>query len=257
MIKNKPEAYGISSDNLLCMVQELETFVEDIHSISVVCDNDVIFSKCIQPYTEEPMQMPHSFSKSMNSIAVGIAIDEGKLHLDDLVIDYFKEYLPEEYDKRIDQLTVRNLLTMAANSCRLSTCFRGVTDSWITHYFTYKLPHDPGTVFQYDTGASYMLSSLVTKTMHKNVLALMKERVLKPMGITDIEWLESPEGNTVEVLVIDWIRIGLLSPKGVFPNSSCYYSCYTFMTVFQINNKYFIFFIIFSLFYSFLCSLFS
>ena len=35
MIKNKPEAYGISSDNLLCMVQELETFVEDIHSISV------------------------------------------------------------------------------------------------------------------------------------------------------------------------------------------------------------------------------
>lgn len=133
----------------------------------------------------------------MNSIAVGIAIDEGKLHLDDLVIDYFKEYLPEEYDKRIDQLTVRNLLTMAANSCRLSTCFRGVTDSWITHYFTYKLPHDPGTVFQYDTGASYMLSSLVTKTMHKNVLALMKERVLKPMGITDIEWLESPEGNTV------------------------------------------------------------
>ena len=52
MIKNKPEAYGISSDNLLCMVQELETFVEDIHSISVVCDNDVIFSKCIQPYTE-------------------------------------------------------------------------------------------------------------------------------------------------------------------------------------------------------------
>lgn len=106
MIKNKPEAYGISSDNLLCMVQELETFVEDIHSISVVCDNDVIFSKCIQPYTEEPMQMLHSFSKSMNSIAVGIAIDEGKLHLDDLVIDYFKEYLPEEYDKRIDQLTV-------------------------------------------------------------------------------------------------------------------------------------------------------
>ena len=196
MIKNKPEAYGISSDNLLCMVQELETFVEDIHSISVVCDNDVIFSKCIQPYTEEPMQMLHSFSKSMNSIAVGIAIDEGKLHLDDLVIDYFKEYLPEEYDKRIDQLTVRNLLTMAANSCRLSTCFRGVTDSWITHYFTYKLPHDTGTVFQYDTGASYMLSSLVTKTMHKNVLALMKERVLKPMGITDIEWLESPEGNT-------------------------------------------------------------
>ena len=155
-------------------------------SISVVCDNDVIFSKCIQPYTEEPMQMLHSFSKSMNSIAVGIAIDEGKLHLDDLVIDYFKEYLPEEYDKRIDQLTVRNLLTMAANSCRLSTCFRGVTDSWITHYFTYKLPHDPGTVFQYDTGASYMLSSLVTKTMHKKCACTDERTCFETNGLLPI-----------------------------------------------------------------------
>ena len=197
MLKNKPEKYGISSENLLHMVHELETFVEDIHSMSVVCDNDVIFSKCISPYTEESMQMLHSFSKSLNSIAVGIAISEGKLKLDDLVVDHFREYLPEKYDKRIEQLTVRNLLTMAANSCRLSTCFRGVTSSWITHYFTYELPHDPGTAFQYDTGASYMLSSLVSKTMHKNVLALMKERVFEPMGITDVDWLESPEGNTV------------------------------------------------------------
>ena len=70
MLKNKPEKYGISSENLLHMVHELETFVEDIHSISVVCDNDVIFSKCISPYTEDSMQMLHSFSKSMNSIAV-------------------------------------------------------------------------------------------------------------------------------------------------------------------------------------------
>lgn len=197
MIKNKPEKYGISSEKLLYMVQELETFVEDVHSISVVCDEDVIFSKCVWPYDEESAQMLHSFAKSMNSLAVSFAVSEGKLNLDDLVIDHFREYLPEKYDKRLEQLTIRNLLTMAASSCRLSTCFQGVTDSWITHYFTYELPHEPGTAFQYDTGASYMLSSLVTKTMGKNVLALLKERVFGPMGITNVEWLESPEGNTV------------------------------------------------------------
>ena len=38
---------------IICYVwyRNWKTFVEDIHSISVVCDNDVIFSKCIQPYT--------------------------------------------------------------------------------------------------------------------------------------------------------------------------------------------------------------
>ena len=197
MLKNKPEKYGISSDRLLCMLHELETFVEDIHSVSVVCDEDVIFSKCIKPYYEASSQMMHSFAKSMNSLAVGFAISEGKLKLDDLVVDHFREYLPTKYDTRLERLTVRNLLTMAASSCRLSTCFYGVKDSWITHYFTYELPNDPGTAFQYDTGASYMLSSLVTKTMGKNVLALLKERVFKPMGIEDVKWLESPEGNTV------------------------------------------------------------
>ena len=63
MIKNKPEAYGISSDNLLCMVQELETFVEDIHSISVVCDNDVIFSKCIQQIGTVTISIIHQNEK--------------------------------------------------------------------------------------------------------------------------------------------------------------------------------------------------
>ena len=60
MIKNKPEAYGISSDNLLCMVQELETFVEDIHSIStktnafclgiILCNVSRSFDYLIYPY---------------------------------------------------------------------------------------------------------------------------------------------------------------------------------------------------------------
>lgn len=197
MLNKHPENYGLASERILSMVQELETFVEDIHSISVICGEDVIFTKCVEPYNETCRQMLHSFAKSINSLAVGLAVNEGKLHLDDLVADHFREYLPRTYDKRLEKLTVKNLLTMAASSCRLSTCFRGVESSWITHYFTHELPHEPGTAFQYDTGASYMLSSLVTKTMGKNVLALMKERVFGPMGITDVDWLESPEGNTV------------------------------------------------------------
>ncbi len=143
------------------------------------------------------MQMLHSIAKSLNSFAVGFAISEGKLKLDDLVIDYFREYLPEQYDKRLEKLTVRNLLTMAASSCALSTCFNSANGSWITHYFTYELPNEPGTTFLYDTGASYILSALVSKTMKQTSLEVIKERLFAPMGITDVEWLESPEGNTV------------------------------------------------------------
>lgn len=197
MLNKHPESYGISSERILAMVKELELFIEDIHSISVVCDDDVIFSKCVPPFDEACTQMMHSFSKSINSMAVGIAIADGKLNLDDLLLDHFREYLPEEYDPRLEKLSVRNMLMMAASSCRLSTNLKQAKGSWITHYLTFKLPHEPGTVFQYDTGASYVLSSLVTKVTGKTVLQLMKERVFAPMGITDVDWLESPEGNTV------------------------------------------------------------
>ncbi len=197
MILKNPEEYGISSQRLLKMVQDMDASIEDMHTIGVICDNDVILLKCKEPYTEESRQMMHSFAKSMNSLAVGIAINQGRLHLEDKIVDYLGEYLPEKYDKRIEELTVRNLLTMAASSCRLSTYFRGIEESWIRHYFTFELPHDPGTYFQYDTGASYILSSLVTKTMGKTTLEVLNEYVFGPMGIQDVDWLVSPEGNTV------------------------------------------------------------
>ena len=197
MILEKPEGFGIPSERMLKLVQEMEAQIEDLHSIAVVCDNDVVLLKCKEPYTEENRQMMHSFAKSINSMAVGIAIHEGKLRLEDKVVDYFRDCLPETCDKRIEELTVRNLLTMAASSCRNSTYFKGVTDSWIRFYFSLELPHDPGTAFQYDTGASYILSSLVTRTMGKTALELLQERVFTPMGIEAVDWLSSPEGNTV------------------------------------------------------------
>ncbi len=197
MILKQPETYGIESARLLKLVQDMDSKIEDMHSIAVVCDEDIVLLKCKEPYTEDARQMMHSFAKSMNSLAVGIAIHEGKLNLNDKIVDYLGEYLPEKYDKRIEELTVRNLLTMAASSCRLSTYFRGVESSWISHYFTFELPHDPGTYFQYDTGASYILSSLVTKTMGKTTLEVLNEHVFEPMGIKNVDWLSSPEGNTV------------------------------------------------------------
>ena len=193
----KPEPYGISSERLLSLVKAMETQVEDMHSIAVVCDDDVLFYKCKEPYTDSCPQMMHSFSKSINSLAVGIALEEGKLSLDDHLADFFIEDMPEQYDPRVKELTVRNLLTMAASSCQFSSYFLNAEGSWITYYLGLELPHDPGTVFQYDTGASYMLSCLVTKVMGKTVFALIKDRVFEPMGITDVHWLESPEGNTV------------------------------------------------------------
>ena len=42
MILKNPEEYGISSQRLLKMVQDMDASIEDMHTIGVICDNDVI-----------------------------------------------------------------------------------------------------------------------------------------------------------------------------------------------------------------------
>ena len=48
-----PEKYGISSRQVLKMVREMNTQVEDMHSIALICDADMLFCKCKEPYTEK------------------------------------------------------------------------------------------------------------------------------------------------------------------------------------------------------------
>ncbi len=65
MILKKPEEFGISSERMLKLVQEMEAQIEDLHSITVVCDNEVVLLKCKEPYTEENRQMMHSFANTL------------------------------------------------------------------------------------------------------------------------------------------------------------------------------------------------
>ncbi len=220
MVYGTPESQGLSSRALAKMLQELRTKVEDFHSIAVVKNDVIVMESHAEPFGPANRKMLHSLAKSINSIAVGIAIDEGKLGLDDYLLDYVSDKLPDSYDRRLKRMTIRHMLMMAASSCPGSIGFLGAEHPWMTHYLGLELPAEPGTVFNYDTGASYMLSCLVSRVMGKTSFALVKERVFEPMGITDAKWLTSPEGHTVGgwglyLTTEDLIKVGkLLMHKG-------------------------------------------
>ncbi len=56
--------------------------------------------------------MMHSLSKIGTSICLGFALDEGKIHLEDKLLDYVRDELPEEYDPALEDLTIYHLLTV-------------------------------------------------------------------------------------------------------------------------------------------------
>src|SRR5688500_18528556 len=84
--RSSPEAQGISSEAVLKFVDAADEKVRAIHSFMLVRNGHVIAECWWKP---EAVDKPHvlwSLSKSFTSTAVGLAVAEGKLKLDDKVI---------------------------------------------------------------------------------------------------------------------------------------------------------------------------
>ena len=85
----------------------------DVHSVMIVKDGQVIFSRWQSEGADSVPHVLHSVSKTFTATAVGLAIAEGKMALTDKVVDFFPDELPENPDPRLKDVTVQNLLTMS------------------------------------------------------------------------------------------------------------------------------------------------
>lgn len=192
---SRPERQGISPSTIHRFLDACEREVHSLYSFTVVKGHTVAAMGYYEPMRPDQMKICHSLSKSFNALAVGIAIGDGKLRLDDRLVNYFPEDLPEQHDPRVERITVRDMLMMASNSAYTSATFVKVSGNWRKCYLGMKPYAEPGEWFAYDTGASYMLSCLVTKVMGKNSLEVLKERVFSYMGIEEAKWLQDADGN--------------------------------------------------------------
>ena len=146
------------------------------------------------PFREGLPHRLYSVSKTYTGIAVGMLADDGLLSLDQPVTDYFRDWLPEKPSPYLLRLTLRDMLRMA--TCYRRTAYReGVDENWALSFFTGTPDHEPGMVFSYDTGCSQVLAALVKRVSGQEVIDLLEERLLGPLGCTDARrWLRDPSG---------------------------------------------------------------
>ncbi|MGN0839052.1 MAG: serine hydrolase domain-containing protein [Pyramidobacter sp.] len=211
----RPERQGISPRTLLRFFNYCEQEIHSLYSFAVVRGNSVVASGYSKPMRSDMLKMLHSASKSLNSMAIGIAIGDGKLSLDDRLIDFFPDELPLNHDPRVERITIRDMLKMASSSAATSKVFRDVKGSWRQFYLGLTPYAEPGEFFSYDTGAAYMLSCIVTKVMGKNTLEVLKERVFPYLDIKNVIWQEDTEGNNVGgwgcyMKIPDFVKLGRL-----------------------------------------------
>jgi CubicO group peptidase (beta-lactamase class C family) len=207
MPRSSPEAQGISSSVILAFLDEADQKIDHLHSFMLVRHGHVVAEGWWTPYDAGARHELYSLSKSFTSTAVGLAIAEGKLSLDDPVLKFFPDEAPNEPSANLKAMRVRDLLCMstghqteprlAALPASTATEPKQEDQTWVKKFLGHPVPNKPGTHFLYNTAATYMQSAIVQKVTGQTVLDYLRPRLFEPLGIENPTWGTSPQGITL------------------------------------------------------------
>ena len=151
-------------------------------------------------WDEECRRNVYSASKSFTSCAVGFAVQEGLISLDEKLVDAFAEDLPPVVEENLAKATVKDLLTMCLgqDQAYLMGAQRPLyeEDDWVKMSLAFPFPYEPGTHFVYNNVGPYLAGILVQRRTGCDLLSYLTPRLLKPLGIKKTIWECDPLGNT-------------------------------------------------------------
>jgi CubicO group peptidase (beta-lactamase class C family) len=211
-----PEEQGVSSSAIMAFLDAVERSKLELHGFMLLRHGHVVAEGWWAPYGPDRPHMLFSLSKSFTSTAVGFAVSEGRLSVDDPVISFFPEATPKLPDPLLAAMRVRDLLTMSVGHAKpiMGSEWRQNEGDWVKHFLQIPMDHQPGTRFMYNSGATYMLSAIVQQVTGLALLDYLQPRLFKPLGINVDEWDTCPSGiNTggwgLTIKTEDLVRFGL------------------------------------------------
>jgi CubicO group peptidase (beta-lactamase class C family) len=195
--RSTPEQQGITSASVRAFLAAIKDSGQEFHSIMIIRHGHVIAEGWWSPFSAGQHQQLYSLSKSFTGTAIGLAVDERRLSIDDPVISFFPKDQPSSISNNLAALKVRHLLSMSVGQDKDSILTLEATPpgtTWEETFLALPIVYDPGARFLYNSGASYMLSSIVKQATGHSVHEYLKPRLYEPLGITGATWTENAEG---------------------------------------------------------------
>jgi CubicO group peptidase (beta-lactamase class C family) len=190
--RSSPEAQGVSSSGILSFIEAADKTVDSMNSFMLIRHGHVVAEGWWSPYNADAPHSLYSLSKSFTSTAVGLAIAEGKLSLDDEVLKFFPDDAPASPSNNLKAMRVSDLLRMSTG--HQAEPGRTPDQPWTKTFLAQSVPFKPGSHFLYNTSATYMLSAIVQKATGMTVLDYLKPRLFDPLHIDNPTWETSPQG---------------------------------------------------------------
>lgn len=225
-----PAAHGLDKALLEALAARIqaEEGVRDLHSLLIARNGHLVFERYFEGYDAGRRHMLQSVSKSVTSALIGIAIGRGEIQgVDERVLGFFESTDGiENLDDRKRAMRLEDLLTMRSGTdyhergagsphSKLNALPRG----WDRFVLSRPMTHDPGTRFQYDSGAVILMSSLLKARTGHHADSYAERHLFGPLGIERTKWYRNEEGHPhtgggLDLRPRDMARFGQLYLQG-------------------------------------------
>ena len=192
-----PESQGISSDYVRAYFEALREDPSICPHHAMVLRHGKVIGECsFAPYERGMWHISYSLCKSVTGMAIGLLVSEGKLDLDEKLIDIFPTYSSlVGLFRRQHAVTVRDLLRMTS-AVAFSESGAVSGNDWRAGFMSASLKEEPGKRWDYNSMNSYMLSAIVTDRTGETMMDYLRPRLFEPLGITEVFWESCPMGIT-------------------------------------------------------------
>lgn len=197
-----PEEHGFDSAKMAEGLRAMRDNGINIHSLTVIRDDEMILDAYFYPYDGESYHVIASVTKSVLTTLVGIAADQGKLNLDDKMVSFFPDRAIAERGFWKNRITVRQLAGMTSGLDCISANDEqtlgemGSAPDWVQFTLDLKVQHIPGTYFEYCSPGMHLLSAILQEATGMTTAEFARDNLFEPLGITDFLWEADPQGYT-------------------------------------------------------------
>lgn len=198
-----PEAQGMNSGMLAAMVKVIRDEELNVDSITIVRNGYLVMDSYFYPFPENNKHNLRSASKSVMSALIGIAIDKGYIKdVHQPVLSFFPDKTIANLDENKKMITLEHLLTMTTGL----RCIDGYryknkglyelqkSSDWAQYVLDLPMVETPGALFEYCSGATYLLSAILQQATGMRSLEFAEKYLFAPLGISDAYWETNPQG---------------------------------------------------------------
>ena len=217
----RPESQGVDSEGISRFMETMDRKGLELHRLMIIRHGVCIARASCAPYREDDLHPVYSFTKSFTSTAIGFAVQEGILSLEDKMVDFFRDRLPdpeeflmpdgtvpgagwpsdnaartlEDIVRNREEVTIHHLLCM---SCGHETEIEDRGETWIDSFLKQPFLYKPGTFYKYNTAGTNMLCAILKKRTGQDLTEFLKPRLFEPLGMGEIFCYDLPDSMHVQ-----------------------------------------------------------